>query len=71
MPPSRELKRTARRVGLAAAALWWGYAFFSTGFFTNLSGVGLVIYLVGLPICYALAWLLVLGLGWLFAQTRA
>ena len=71
MPASQELKRTARRVGLVAAAIWWGYAFFSTSFFTNLSGAGLAIYLVGLPVCYALAYFLVLTLGWIFAQSRS
>ena len=71
MPASATTKRVAHRVALAAAALWWGYAFFSTSFFTNLSGVGLIIYLLGLPVCYALVWLGVRGIAWLIANPRA
>jgi len=71
MPPSPTTKRVAHRTALAAAALWWGYAFFSTSLFTNLSGVGLIIYLLGLPVCYALVWLAVHGVAWLIASSRS
>lgn len=63
MPTSPPLRRAANRVALVAAALWWGYAFFSTSFFTNLSATGLAVYLLGLPLCYGLAYLGVLGLA--------
>lgn len=71
MPASATTKGVAHRIALAAAALWWGYAFFSTSFFTNLSGGGLIIYLLGLPVCYALVWLSVCGIAWLVANSRS
>ncbi len=61
-------KRIAHRVALVAAALWWGYAFFSTSFFTNVSGTGLAVYMLGLPICYALAYLGARGIAWVIAK---
>ncbi len=71
MPSNAATKRVANRVALAAAALWWGYAFFSTSFFTNLSGTGLAVYMLGLPVCYALAYLGVHGTAWVIANFRS
>jgi len=68
MPSSAATKRLAHRVALAAALLWWGYAFFSTSFFTSLSGTGLVIYMIGLPVFYALAYLGVHGVAWVITN---
>jgi len=70
MPSNAATKRAAHRVALVAAAVWWGYAFFSTSFFSNLSGAGLVIYIIGLPVCYALAYLGVHGIAWAIANFR-
>ena len=71
MPGSATTKRFARRVALVAAVLWWGYAFFSTSFFTDLSSAGLVIYMIGLPACYALAYLGVHGIAWMITNFRS
>ena len=71
MPSNAATKRVAHRVALVAAALWWGYAFFSTGFFTNLSSAGLVIYVIGLPVCYAFAYIGVHGIAWMIANFRS
>ena len=71
MPANAATKRIAHRVALVAAALWWGYAFFSTSFFTNVSGTGLAIYMLGLPICYALAYLGARGIAWVIASLRS
>ena len=71
MPSPVATKRVAHRVALAAAALWWGYAFFSTGFFTNLSGAGLVVYMLGLPVGYALAYFGVRAIAWVIATIRS
>ena len=70
MPASPAVKRAANRVGLVAAALWWGYAFFSTSFFMTLSGTGLVVYLLGLPVCYALAYLGTRAIAWVMIARR-
>jgi hypothetical protein len=51
--------------------LWWGYAFFSTAYFTRLSGAGLIIYLIGLPVCYAVVWFGVRGIAWVVAGFRS
>ncbi len=64
-------KRLAHRIALIAAALWWGYAFFSTSLFTNLSGTGLAVYMLGLPVCYALTYLATHGIAWVIANFRA
>lgn len=71
MPDNSATKRVAHRVALVAAALWWAYAFFSTSYFTRLSGAGLIIYLIGLPVCYLLVWFGVRGLVWLIASLRS
>lgn len=71
MPESTATKRLAHRVALVAAALWWGYAFFSTRYFTNLSGTGLIVHLIGLPVCYALVWFGVRGIAWILAGFRS
>jgi hypothetical protein len=71
MPSNATTKRIAHRVALVAAALWWGYAFFSTRFFTNVSGTGLAVYMLGLPICYALAYLGARGIAWIIANSRS
>jgi len=68
MPANAATKRVAHRVALVAAALWWGYAFFSTSFFTNFSGTGLAVYTLGLPICYALTYLGARGIAWVIAN---
>ncbi len=64
-------KRVAHRVALIAAALWWGYAFFSTSFFISLSGTGLAVYMLGLPVCYALTYLGARGIAWVIANFRS
>jgi hypothetical protein len=71
MPSSTATKRLAHRVALVAAVLWWGYAFFSTSLFTSLSSAGLVIYMIGLPVCYALAYLGVHAIAWVIANFRS
>ena len=62
--PRPLLNRIAHRVGLAAASLWFGYGFFSTRGFAGISGEGLVIYLVGLAMCYLAAYYLTKALAW-------
>ena len=71
MPSNATTKRVAHRAALVAAALWWGYAFFSTSFFTNLSGTGLAVYMLGLPVCYALTYLGARGIAWVIANFRS
>jgi hypothetical protein len=71
MPESSATKRIAHRIALIAAALWWGYAFFSTSYFTRLSAAGLIIYLIGLPVCYVLVWFGVRGVAWVIASFRS
>ncbi len=68
MPSSATTKHVAHRVALVTAALWWAYAFFSTSFFTNLSASELVVYMVGLLMCYALVYFGVLGVTWVTAN---
>lgn len=57
-------KRLAHRLGIAAAVLWWGYAFLSTSFFSGMSALGLAVYLLGLPVCYLLVFFAVRGIAW-------
>ena len=71
MPSSAATKRLAHRVALVAAVLWWAYAFFSTSFFTSLSIAGLLIYMIGLPVCYTLAYLGVHGIAWVISNYRS
>lgn len=46
------------------------YAFFATAFFSRIDAPGLLVYLLGLPVCYALAYYLVRGLAWLILAMR-
>ena len=71
MPNSAATKRLAHRVALVAALLWWAYAFFSTSFFTSLSIAGLLIYMIGLPVCYALAYFGVHGIALVISNFRS
>ena len=71
MPSSPTTNRIAHRVAIVAAAIWWGYAFFSTSYFTNLSGTGLVVYMIGLPVCYGLAYFGVRGIAWVITNFRS
>ena len=64
MSPRPLLKRIAHRVGLGAALVWFGYGFFSTRGFTGISGQGLIVYLIGLPLCYLAAYYLTKALAW-------
>lgn len=64
--PSPRVKRWAHRTAIVAVALWWCYAFFSTGGFTGISALGLAVYLIGVPVCYALSNWAVRGAIWLF-----
>jgi hypothetical protein len=57
-------RRLAHRLGIATAVLWWGYAFFSTSFFSGISAMGLAVYLLGLPVCYLLVFFGVRGIAW-------
>lgn len=58
------LNRIAHRLAMAAALVWFGYGFFSTRGFAGISGQGLLVYLLGLPLCYAAAYYLTKGLAW-------
>lgn len=64
--PSPQLLRACHRAGICAAIVWWVYAFFATDMFTRIDTPGLLVYLVGLPICYALAYYLLRGIVWIF-----
>lgn len=68
---SPRVKQIAHRCGIGAAVMWWGYAFFSTAFFTALTGTGLLLYLAGLAVVYVLASQGVRALAWLLATLRA
>ena len=46
--------------------LWWIYAFIATDFFSRIDIPGLLVYLAGLPVCYALAYYLLRGIVWIF-----
>lgn len=50
--------------------MWWMYALFATAFFSRIDALGLIVYLVGLPVCYALAYYLIRGLAWLILAMR-
>jgi len=69
-PPSPRLLKACHRAGIGTAALWWAYAFFATGFFSGIDIPGLVVYLVGVPVCYALGYFLVRGVVWLILALR-
>ena len=65
---SPRIRRFAHRCGIGAAVLWWGYALFSTAFFTAITGWGLVLYLLGLAVVYVLVSLGVRVLVWVIAS---
>ncbi|MDX1433142.1 MAG: hypothetical protein R3286_11910 [Gammaproteobacteria bacterium] len=67
---SPRIRMIAHRCGVGAAVLWWGYAMFSTAFFTALSGTGLALYLLGLVVVYFLASLGFRALAWLITGAR-
>ncbi len=46
--------------------LWWVYAFVATDFFSRIDMPGLLVYLVGLPVSYVLAYYLLRGIVWIF-----
>jgi hypothetical protein len=69
-PPSPRLIKACHRAGIAAAGIWWAYAFFATGFFSGIDIPGLLVYLFGVPVCYALAYFLVRGVVWLIYALR-
>ena len=46
------------------------YALFATSFFSQIDGAGLLVYLVGLPVCYGLGYYLVRGIAWLILALR-
>ena len=60
------VKRWAHRIAIIAVVLWWCYAFLSTGGFTSISALGLLVYLLGLPVCYVLSNAAVRGAIWVF-----
>lgn len=64
--PSPQLIAASHRAGIGAVVLWWVYAFVSTEFFSRIDMPGLLVYLVGLPICYVLAYYLLRGIVWIF-----
>lgn len=67
---SASVRRLAHRCGIGAAVLWWGYALFSTAFFTALTGSGLLLYLAGLLVVYLLVNVGVRAFAWLAASFR-
>lgn len=69
-PPSPWLLRLCHRAGIFAAAAWWLYAVFATAVFSRIDALGLLVYLAGLPVCYALAYYLIRGLAWLILAIR-
>lgn len=64
--PSPQLISACHRAGIAAVVLWWIYAFIATDFFSRIDMPGLLVYLLGLPVCYALAYYLLRGIVWVF-----
>ena len=64
--PSPQLLAACHRAGICGVVLWWFYAFVATGFFTDIDMPGLLVYLVGLPVCYVLAYYLLRGIVWIF-----
>ncbi|MDX1514669.1 MAG: hypothetical protein R3174_13105 [Gammaproteobacteria bacterium] len=69
-PPSPWLLKLCHRAGIFAAVVWWMYALFATSFFSRIDGLGLFIYLIGLPVCYALAYYLIRGIAWFILAIR-
>ena len=69
-PPSPWLLRLCHRAGIFFAVIWWMYALLATAFFTRIDGAGLIVYLLGLPVCYALGYYLVRGVAWLILALR-
>lgn len=69
-PPSPQLIAACHRAGIAAAIVWWVYAFFATEFFMRIDAAGLLVYLVGVPVFYVLAYYLLRGIVWLFFVIR-
>ncbi|HSS64741.1 MAG TPA: hypothetical protein VLS27_09915 [Gammaproteobacteria bacterium] len=64
--PSPQLIAACHRAGIVAVVLWWVYAFAATEFFSRIDMPGLLVYLLGLPVCYALAYYLLRGIVWIF-----
>ncbi len=64
--PSPQLISACHRAGIGAVVLWWVYAFVSTDYFSGIDLPGLLVYLVGLPVCYVLAYYLLRGIVWIF-----
>jgi hypothetical protein len=64
--PSPQLVAACHRTGIAAVVLWWVYAFVATGFFSRIDMPGLLVYLLGLPVCYVLGYYLLRGIVWIF-----
>ncbi len=64
--PSPQLLAACHRVGIGAVVLWWVYAFIATDFFSRIDMSGLFVYLLGLPVCYLLAYYLLRGIVWIF-----
>ncbi len=64
-------KRWAHRLGVAGAVVWWLYAFFSTKMFSEISATGMVLFLVGLAVVYAVVRFGVSGIVWLMMSSAA
>lgn len=64
--PSPQLIAACHRAGIGAVVLWWIYAFVATDFFSRIDMPGLLVYLLGLPVCYVLAYFLLRGIVWVF-----
>ncbi len=64
--PSPQLISACHRAGIVAVVLWWVYAFVATEFFSRIDLAGLLVYIAGLPVCYALAYYLLRGIVWIF-----
>lgn len=69
-PPSPRLLRLCHRSGIFGAAAWWLYAIYATAFFSQIDAAGLFVYLLGLPVCYGLAFYVVRGLAWIILAIR-
>ena len=69
-PPSPWLLRLCHRAGIFAAAVWWIYAVFATAFFSQIDAFGLLVYLLGLPVCYGIGYYLVRGAAWFILAIR-
>jgi len=64
--PSPQLIAACHRTGIVAVVVWWVYAFVATEFFSRIDIPGLFVYLLGLPVCYALGYYLLRGIVWAF-----